>query len=249
MKEFKLEIFDGGAIYLGRNIQTNLHTHYALEIAIAINKTFLFTTDGEYWSEMDMIVIHPHIAHQLKGNPDDLQLFIYFDPQSIQAQKISKDLFSARQGFKQLSRISFSIAITLLQDWIYEQEYKQKDILPFINQLTKEITPHQVYVHKADKRVTDSLLYVKTSLEADLSLEALSSRVGISSSRFAHLFKEHVGIPLRKYILWCRLQAAVESVMKGKSLTQAAYDGGFADSAHFTRTFQSMFGVSPSTVM
>ncbi len=33
-----------------------------------------------------------------------------------------------------------------------------------------------------------------------------------------------------------------------KSLTDASHAGGFADSAHFSRTFRSMFGISPSSI-
>jgi AraC-like DNA-binding protein len=50
-------------------------------------------------------------------------------------------------------------------------------------------------------------------------------------------------------VLWARLQAAVQAVLLGSSLTQAGYEGGFADLSHFTKTFQAMFGVAPSAVI
>lgn len=34
--------------------------------------------------------------------------------------------------------------------------------------------------------------------------------------------------------------------MRGSSLTEAAHVAGFADSAHLSRTFRSMFGIAPS---
>lgn len=89
----------------------------------------------------------------------------------------------------------------------------------------------------------------QSSLHKEINLEAIASKVYLSESRFAHLFKEQTGIPFRRYVLWCRMQAALKAVMQGQSFTQGAYEGGFADVAHLSRTFTEMFGVSPSEVL
>ncbi|AZQ67631.1 AraC family transcriptional regulator [Silicimonas algicola] len=65
----------------------------------------------------------------------------------------------------------------------------------------------------------------------------------LSESRFSHLFVAQVGLPFRTFLLWRRLMRAVEQQARGKSLTEAAHAAGFADSAHFSRTFQRMFGL------
>ena len=39
-----------------------------------------------------------------------------------------------------------------------------------------------------------------------MSLDAVAARVGLSPSRFLHLFTMSVGVPLRPYVLWLRLQ-------------------------------------------
>jgi AraC-like DNA-binding protein len=36
------------------------------------------------------------------------------------------------------------------------------------------------------------------------------------------------------------------SIERGATLTQAALESGFADSAHFSRVFQAHFGMAPS---
>ena len=47
----------------------------------------------------------------------------------------------------------------------------------------------------------------------------------------------------RPYVLWQRMERAVAEYAAGATLTDAAYAGGFADSAHFSRTFRRMFGL------
>jgi AraC-like DNA-binding protein len=77
------------------------------------------------------------------------------------------------------------------------------------------------------------------------SLMQLSRIAGLSSSRFAHVFTESMGVPVRPYIRWLRLQRAARELVTGRSVTHAAHVAGFADAAHLTRTFRRMVGATP----
>lgn len=81
------------------------------------------------------------------------------------------------------------------------------------------------------------------------SLAQLSRVAGLSPSRFAHLFTESTGIPLRPYLRWLRLQRAARELMSGSTVTQAAHVASFADAAHLTRTFRRMLGIAPSALI
>jgi AraC-like DNA-binding protein len=71
----------------------------------------------------------------------------------------------------------------------------------------------------------------------------------LSESRFSHLFVDQIGLPFRTYVLWRRLSSAVDRMASGASLTNAAHEAGFADSAHFSRTFLRMFGIPASVLL
>jgi AraC-like DNA-binding protein len=100
--------------------------------------------------------------------------------------------------------------------------------------------------HPAVRRVLRHLR--QASPDADTSLDALARIAGLSPGRFMHAFTEAVGIPLRPYLRWLKLERAGAALATGVSLGEAAYGAGFADAAHMTRTFRRMFGVSPSEV-
>ncbi|MBL4799926.1 MAG: AraC family transcriptional regulator [Oleispira sp.] len=72
----------------------------------------------------------------------------------------------------------------------------------------------------------------------------IAKQLNLSESRFLHLFKQEMHITWRAYLLWRRLLCAVTILMKGRSATEAAHVAGFSDSAHLSRTFKKMFGLS-----
>jgi transcriptional regulator GlxA family with amidase domain len=80
------------------------------------------------------------------------------------------------------------------------------------------------------------------------SLEVLASAVGLSPSRLMHVFTSSVGIPLRPYLAWLRVQRAAIEIVSGNSLTDAALAAGFSDAAHMSRTFRRMLGIAPSSL-
>ncbi len=90
--------------------------------------------------------------------------------------------------------------------------------------------------------------HVADNLHGDLRAATVASSVGLSASRLSQLFAAELGLPLRAYVRWTRLRAAARRMQAGDSLTTAAAEAGFADSAHLSRTFQEMFGIAPSQV-
>lgn len=65
---------------------------------------------------------------------------------------------------------------------------------------------------------------------------------GLSSSRFQHLFTRQVGVPFRRYRACSRLCFACRRIGEGESVTAAAHEFGFFDSAHFAHEFRRAFG-------
>jgi len=81
------------------------------------------------------------------------------------------------------------------------------------------------------------------------SLGQLAAVAGLSASRLMHVFTDSLGIPLRPYVLWLRVQRAARALATGHTATEAAYLAGFADAAHLTRTFRRTLGTTPRELM
>ncbi|MFI7133666.1 helix-turn-helix domain-containing protein [Nonomuraea sp. NPDC050153] len=94
-----------------------------------------------------------------------------------------------------------------------------------------------------------ALQMIPQLMDGQLLLGEFAARVGVSASRLGHLFAEHLHLPYPAWRRWARLLHAIEAVRGGATLTEAAHGAGFADSAHLTRTFRAMFGLTPSQAM
>ena len=99
-----------------------------------------------------------------------------------------------------------------------------------------------------DPRALAMIDFARKRLDDVVTLPAAADFVGLSESRARHLFVAQTGLPFKAYVLWLRLQQAVSLYAKGTTLTEAAHGAGFADSAHFSRTFKRTFGLPAATL-
>ncbi|MEO0339153.1 MAG: AraC family transcriptional regulator, partial [Bacteroidota bacterium] len=88
---------------------------------------------------------------------------------------------------------------------------------------------------------------IESNLYNNLNSEELASLAGLSLSSFKREFSKQYGTSPAKYIRTKKLEKAAQ-MLKSTSvrISDIAYDCGFSDLAHFSKTFQKHFGNSPS---
>ena len=97
-----------------------------------------------------------------------------------------------------------------------------------------------------DDRIAAVLDHLRATPSPPPSVEDLTRIAHLSQSRLQHLFRDQVGVPIRRYLLWHRYLTALSLLADGASVTRAAHAAGFADSAHLTRTAVRMNGFTPT---
>lgn len=100
-----------------------------------------------------------------------------------------------------------------------------------------------------DPRIVRAVQLIKADVACNQSIAFLAEQVGLSVPRLTQLFRQKIGIPIRRYRQWHRLFVTSVGVARGMSLTDAAMAAGFTDSAHFSHTFRTIIGMSPSSVL
>ena len=79
-----------------------------------------------------------------------------------------------------------------------------------------------------------------------LSLEEVSSAVGVSPVYLTQEFTRSEGVPLYRYYLSLRLARALTELPHSDDITGLALDLGFSCHSHFTLAFRKAFGMTPS---
>ena len=92
-------------------------------------------------------------------------------------------------------------------------------------------------------RLEPVLTLAHGSIPPGYSAHDAADLLGLSRSHFSSVFRKTMGLPFRQWVLWKRLNQAVRMVLSGSDHTRAAYQAGFADSAHLARTMKRMFGI------
>ena len=95
-----------------------------------------------------------------------------------------------------------------------------------------------------DSRVRQTIALLNA--DPDCALSTLAAQAGLSMHRMSHLFSDVVGLSLRSYRLWCKLNAIGQLASPYLSLTEIAHRAGFHDLPHMDRTFRRFFGAAPS---
>jgi AraC-like DNA-binding protein len=243
--EHKLKFKDGLAVYIGNGIKTNLHRHYALEIALSFDKSFQIITNEKSYTDCTFAIIPKNIEHQFISSPGDFQVFIYLDPFHHLSNFLENEFELSSLIITDLA-INKKISFPSIQQWI---DVDNNNLFETISSLVQQLTRKSHIENKTDYRITKSFQFISDNLNKDISIKKIAESIFLSESRYAHLFKTQVGIPFRRYVLWLRMQKTIQSIMEGNSLTSASYDGGFSDLPHFNKVFQEMFGITPSAVL
>lgn len=94
---------------------------------------------------------------------------------------------------------------------------------------------------------------VVRAIEADpmwrMSQDELAHWLGMERTRALRYFKAATGQGFRDYKLWSALQHATRMMAEGALVRTAAMDAGFADTAHLSRVFFRLFGLTPSAAI
>ncbi|ASD26219.1 helix-turn-helix domain-containing protein [Brevundimonas diminuta] len=96
------------------------------------------------------------------------------------------------------------------------------------------------------RRLRKVLGYIETHLDQQLTLDDLAAQAGLRRSHFAAAFRLAMDASPRQFILRRRVEAAQALLGRGEmSISEVAYQTGFAHQSHLSRMVRRMTGQTP----
>lgn len=89
--------------------------------------------------------------------------------------------------------------------------------------------------------------HVTANLADEISIEALAELVELSSSHFAHVFKETTDLTPLQFVTRQRITRAQQLIREtSRSLIDVGLEVGYSSASHFAQVFRSVVGVTPT---
>jgi AraC family transcriptional regulator len=239
--------WQGGSLWVGQGQgRTQWHAHHAHQLTLAPEGTFRFrTVEAGPWERFEASIVPSHCPHQFEV--DAIQVaHLFIEPES-RAGRALTERFGASAVAQLPPADSRAVARALFTRFA---STPQRDPMieaarSAVTQLCGATTEPDTAL---DPRMARALEYIRAHVRHPIALADVAAAAALSGSRFRHLFVAQTGCSFRAYLLWLRINLAIEAVMAGASWTDAAHDAGFADSAHLTRTHKRVFGIEPSAL-
>jgi AraC-like DNA-binding protein len=243
----RVYLWQGGSLWIGEGQgRTQYHEHHAHQLTVARSGDFRFRTDAEgAWSTFEGAIVPSHCSHQFEVDGIALA-HLFVEPESRAGRALT-----ARFGSGAVAELpagqARSAARTLFG--ALAGNCSRDSMVCAAESAVASVCGESTETDRSlDGRLVAALEFIRSNVRRPLSLREVASAVALSESHFRHLFVAETGSSFRAYLLWLRINLAIEAVMAGASWTEAAHDAGFADSAHLTRTHKRMFGIEPTAL-
>lgn len=93
--------------------------------------------------------------------------------------------------------------------------------------------------------ITSVLQYIDLNIHSDLKVNTIAEYFHVSGTNLRKQFKDEVKMPIKRYILSCKMELAKKMLSSGISSTDIAKSLSFSDQSHFSRAFKSFTGLTP----
>ncbi|MEZ0119169.1 UNVERIFIED_ORG: AraC-like DNA-binding protein [Heyndrickxia coagulans] len=232
--------------------------------------TFFIHNTFYEMSKGDVFLVPKDIIHHTIPNYDSppTNSVIFFAPDiihgfSYETGYSNLDIFQAAKNQNEykisLSTEQQSMINMLLSKIFYENEQKLTGyksaivsclnfILLSLYRIMRELHSIPIGSFSGPKWIQDTLEYIDTHLNSDLSLNALAARAFISPEHFSRVFKQMTGRTLTEYVNMKKIILAKELLVNSDDPISFISDKtGFRSLPHFYRMFKKHVGMTPSS--
>jgi len=152
----------------------------------------------------------------------------------------------------QIEYIASALHSALTQGAPIERLFAESLGTAFVARLLHQFTtdaPALVKGGLSKRRLLSIIDYVEDNIDKALSLSDIAAVVGIGVSHLKTQFRRSMGMPVHQYVILRRVERARMLIRRGSSISQAAFESGFAHQSHLARATRRVLGLSPLEIV
>nr|WP_305119391.1 AraC family transcriptional regulator [Stutzerimonas decontaminans] len=253
-----MPFLEARAVADGRKVCYAPHCHETFSIgAITAGASTYFNGDAqERIARGTLVLINPqtvHACNPIDGRPWSYLMF-YVDVCWLGALQhelgVSSDgHFIPYAPIQSLDQTLFN-GLTQLYATLLDQQadtlHKQSAAVEYFTLLQQTLAPAptQPYAEPL-QQLSRAAEYIAEHCTEALRLEDICQAAELSPSYLIRTFKQHYGMTPHAYLLNRRIQRSQHWLRQGLDLAEVALAAGFADQAHFQRTFKRQLAATP----
>ncbi len=213
---------------------------------------------SEQLSDGNVVIVPATVQHQANWNRENTFTLLFIEPAhlaQVAHESINFDRVELIPQFARLDPLIYQIVLSLKA----ELELNGLGNRLFVDSLTTALSIHLLRTYTiwqqplrtyadglSQYKLQQTIDYINTYLEEDLSLEAIASTLGMSQYYFARLFKQSMGIAPYQYVIQQRVERAKQLLRQRElSIAEIALRCGFASQGHLNLHFKRLVGVTP----
>ncbi|HSW14636.1 MAG TPA: AraC family transcriptional regulator [Solimonas sp.] len=217
-----------------------VHEHRAAALLLGLDGPFRIRRADGRWLACEGALLAAGLPHELDCGERSLAV-VYFDPLVHGPLLAPGSIVPAPANAAWLRRGREAV-LQLLADPVADgkrlRELLLEDLLPRAGHAASGLR---------DGRLRELQAMLDDAAASSLSLPQLARRLGLSDSRFSHLFSGRTGVSWTAYRNWTRLLDSCGAMAQTPEvLTRIALDRGYSSPAHFAASFRAGFGITPT---
>ena len=214
----------------------------AVAIYVATGSHIEASIDGRPWLTRRIVALPAYAPHRLR-TPDGRVAVVCLEPETVDRAALGALIAHVNDGPQDDRLVRRILAarreVTRIGD---AGGFSTAEFDRYF--LRRRLTPRAI-----DPRFRPFLDRLLAELpEATISAGECDDDIGLSVSRFLHLFKENTDVAFRTQRMWKRARRFMDHANRDESLTDVALDLGYPDSSHFSHSIRASFGLKPRSI-
>lgn len=226
-------LWPGQVLYAGPGLNLDPHSGSVWCLAVGADRPLTVTLGDGHRRNARSVLIPPRVTHHLESHGGRL-VSCYLEPTAHHSESIRRS-FTRAAGELAFAHADEAALTAVPGDDAGARRWVELAAPAVLREI--------------DPRIEVAAKMIREDPAAAISSRELADAVGLSESRFLHLFGREMGTSVRRYRLWVRLVHAGAAIGAGHNLTTAAVQAGFASPSHLADRFKSTFGLSATQLL